>query len=342
MSRSSKALYRAFVAAVILSSGTISASALQSASNLQRLSTQDVEARSSVAPSVSSSFVLGPGDQLTLHVADVDEITDKPIRIDPDGGIDLPLIGRVQAAGLTLSQLKAELSTKLSKYVDAPQVSINLTDNQSRPVSVVGEVNAPGVHQLPGPRSLIEVISLAGGVKPDAGSKIVITRAAEWGPLPLEGARTDASGKFTTATLSLDDLMAAKTPANNIVIKPQDVISIPKGEIVYVVGDVRRAGGFPLASHETITILQALSLAEGLGPDPASQRSKILRQVPGGDGKPLEIAVDVRSIFAGKSPDVPMFAGDILFVPTSGVKSGSRRAVEAVLQVATGLAVYGR
>lgn len=321
----------------------VCAHAFQTADNIRDLLAQQdsVSTLKHSAP-VNQDFVLGPGDQLTLHVADVDEISDKPVRIDPDGGLDLPLVGRIQAAGLTIAQFKVALAAKLSTYVNAPQISINLTDNQSRPVSVIGEVNAPGVHQLPGPRTLIEVIALAGGVKPDAGSKVVITRQLKWGALPLPDERADVSGKFTTATISLDDLMDAKTPADNIEIKPEDVISIPKGDIVYVVGDVRRAGGFPLTSHETISILQALSLAEGLGPDPASQRAKILRPVPGDDHKPIEIAVDVKSIFAGKAPDVPMFAGDILFIPTSAAKSGSRRALEAVVQVATGLAVYGR
>ena len=338
---------RTFLACAALAATTFvpvaTACVLQTPSDLQQRSTHYAARNGddSTAP-VSSGFVLGPGDQLTLHVEDVEEISDKPVRIDPDGGLDLPLIGRVHAAGLTLQQFKAVLADKLSKYVNAPQISVNLTDNQSRPVSVIGEVNAPGVHQLPGPRTLIEVISLAGGVKPDAGSKVVITREIERGTLPLPNAQTDPSGKFTTATLSLDDLLTAKRPADNIAIEPEDVISIPKGDVVYVVGDVRRAGGFPLTSHETMTILQALSLAEGLGPDPATKNSKILRQVPGRNGKPLEIPVDVKSIFAGKESDVPMYAGDILFIPTSAAKSGARRTTEAIVQVATGLAVYGR
>jgi polysaccharide export outer membrane protein len=308
----------------------------------------DVEATKDIAtPTVpvqhgSANFVLGSGDQITVHVQDFDEIPDKAIKIDPDGGVDLPLIGRMQAAGLTIQQFKQALSVKVSKYVSDPQISVNLAEGQSSPVSVIGEVNAPGVHQLPGPRSLIEVISLAGGVKADAGSKVIVTRELQYGDLPLPAARRDISGRFSTASLSLDDLLSSKRPADNITVEPEDVISIPKGDVIYVVGDVRRAGGFPLSSHETITLLQALSLAEGLGPDAASQRSKILRPVPGNDGKPREIPVDVKGIFAGKSPDVPLYANDILFIPSSVAKSGTRRAAEAVLQVATGVAIYSR
>lgn len=289
---------------------------------------------------VESSFVLGAGDQITLHVVDMDEISDKPIRIDPEGGIDLPLVGRIHAAGLTISEFKEALAAKLSKYITDPRISVNLTEDQSRSVSVVGEVNAPGVHELYGPRNLIEVISLAGGIKPDAGSQVIVTREMKYGMLPLPGAREDVSGGYSTATLPLDDLLASKSPAENILIQPEDIVSIPKGDIVYVIGDVKRAGGFPLLSHNTMTLLQALALAEGLGPDAESQHAKILRPVGGEGGKPLEIPVDVKGIFAGKDPDVPVYANDILFIPSSATRSGVRRAAEAVLQVATGVAIY--
>jgi polysaccharide export outer membrane protein len=288
----------------------------------------------------STAFVLGPGDQISIHVADLDDISDKPIRIEPDGSLDLPLVGRVQAAGLSVGAFKVELAAKLAKYITNPQISVNLIDGQSSSVSVIGEVNAPGVHVLAGPRSLIEVISLAGGTKQDAGSTVVVTREMKYGMLPLVGAKEDQSGRYSTATLSLDDLMASKDPAENIIIQPEDIVSIPKGDIVYVIGDVKRAGGFPLNSHATMTLLQALALAEGLGPDAATQKAKILRPVAGEGKTPLEIPVNVKLIFAGKAPDVPVYANDILFIPNSAARSGARRAAEAVLQVATGVAVY--
>ena len=299
----------------------------------------DVVADTSVA-NVKRDYVLGAGDQIRIQVIDMEEISDKPIQIDPDGGIDLPLVGRVQAAGLTLQALKIQLSQKLSKYISDPRITLTLTENMSRPVSVIGEVNAPGVHQLRGPSTLIEVISQAGGVKPDAGSRIVITRQSQWGPLSLPGTRRDVSGNYTTATLSLEDLLSAKTPAENIMIQPNDVISVPKGDIVYVVGDVHRSGGFPLQSHGSISLLQAVSLAEGLGPNASASHARILRPVPGNEGKPQEIPVDVKQIFAGKSADVPLYANDILFIPNSAAKTGARRAAEAILQVAMGVAIY--
>lgn len=284
--------------------------------------------------------ILGPGDEIVLHVVDLDDISDKPIRIDPNGFIDLPLAGRIEAGGLTLEQLKATLSAKLVKYINQPRISINLTDNQSRPVSVIGSVNSPGVHQLQGPRRLIEVISLAGGVRADAGSNVIVTRQAAWGKLPLSDVTVDKTAGFSTATLKLDDLLGSKNPADNILIFPNDVISIPKADLVYVVGDVKKAGGFQLSSHSSMTVLQALSLSEGFGPSASPKSAKIMRPT-GPDVKTMdEIPVNLEKIFQGKSPDVALYANDILFIPNSVAKSSARRVAEALLQAGTTVAIY--
>ncbi len=293
-------------------------------------------------PAAPPEYTLGPGDQIVLHVVDMEEISDKPMRIDPSGFVDLTLVGRLQAAGLTTEQLKAELAKRLSRYISQPQITVNLLENQTRTVSVIGSVNSPGVHALQGPRHLIDALSEAGGVKADAGPRVVVTREMRWGALPLTGATTDSTGHFSTGSLALDDVLGAKNPADNILIEPGDVISVPKGEIVYVVGEVKRAGGFPLNTHESISLLQALSLAEGMGSEASGGKARILRPTPGNDGRPKEIPVDINKIYAGKSADVPLFANDILFVPNSAVKSTTRRAAEAALQVATGVIIYRR
>ena len=291
-------------------------------------------------PPVAPDYVLGAGDQVVLHVIDMEEISDKPIRIDPNGFADIPLAGRFHATGMSLEQFKAEVAARLSKYITNPQISAGLVDDQSRPVSVIGSVNAPGVHQIPGDKRLIEVLSLAGGVKGDAGSRVIVTREQKWGKLPLPDTVVDPVTGSSTASVSLDNLLSSKLPSENILILPKDIISIPKAEVVYVVGDVRKAGGFQLSSHPTISLLQALSLAEGFDRDAAPQKAKILRQSPGGDGKAIEIPVDITRIFSGKAPDVPLQGNDVLFVPNSSAKSGSRRAVDAIVQAATGLAIY--
>lgn len=289
-----------------------------------------------------SDYLMGPGDQLVLQVVDMEEISAKPFRIDPNGFVDLPLVGRMQAGGLSTEQFKSALAAKLSRYISDPQIAVNLADNQNRTVSVIGSVNSPGLRPLQGPRRLLDVLSEAGGARADAGSKVIVTRDARWGPLPLATAHPDASHRYTTASLSLPDLLAAKSPADNITIEPGDVVAIPKEEIVYVLGSVKRAGGFPLSSRESISVLKALTLAEGTDHDAAPNRARILRPRPGNDGKPEEIPVDLSRVLKNQDADVPLFADDILYIPNSSVKATSRRAAEAVLQVATGVIIYRR
>ncbi len=285
-------------------------------------------------------YVLGPGDQISLHVDDLDELSDRPISVDPSGFIDLPLAGQVQAAGLTLDQLRGELTTKLRPFITTPRIVINLAASGSQPVSVIGEVTSPGVHQLAGTKHLLEVLSLSGGVKSDAGPNVLVTRAAKWGSINAPRTRTDPATGETTATFSLDSLMTSQAPQNNIVIRPDDVISVPRADLVYVLGDVHKAGGFQLSTHETISLLQALTLAEGLAQDNAAKRARILRPVPGGDGTPRQIPVDVPKIFAGKAPDVQLFANDVLFIPHSGLKVTSRRAMDAAIGITSGILIY--
>jgi len=192
-----------------------------------------------------SEYVLGPGDQISIQVQDLQEISTQPIRIDPNGYIDVPLIGRTEVGGLTIDDCRSAMAKLVSKYVSNPQVTINLVQNESRSVSVIGSVNNPGVHSTQGPQRLIQAISMAGGVRNDAGSRVIITREARWGLLPLPTAVMDSRGTFSTATISLQDLLSAKFPDDNIFVDPGDVISIPKAEVVYVLGTVKRGWRIP-------------------------------------------------------------------------------------------------
>jgi len=269
-----------------------------------------------------------------------DEIPEKPVRIDPNGYVDIPLAGRFRANGLTLDQFKAELASRLAKYVNNPRISVNMTDDRSRSVSMIGEVVTPGVHQLQGPAHLIDVLSLAGGTRADAGPRVIVTREQKWGKIPLPDATVDPSTGSSVASVSLDDLQASKNPADNILIYPNDIVSIPKAEIVYVMGNVHKSGGFQLSSHPTISLLQAIALAEYMDNNAKPEKAMILRQPQGGDGTPKEIPVNISLILANKAPDIALQGNDILYVPNSAMKTVSRRAAEAIIQAAVGAAVF--
>jgi polysaccharide export outer membrane protein len=122
-------------------------------------------------------------------------------------------------------------------------------------------------------------------------------------------------------------------------LKPNDVISVPKAKMVYIVGSVRRPGGFALNEKETISVLQALSLAEGLNQTAAAGKAVILRSVAG-NAHGTEIRVDIQRILSHKSNDEPLQANDILFIPNSTAKTIALRSAEAMIQTGSGLAIY--
>lgn len=301
-------------------------------------------ARSNMLPSTTQSpdnYVLGPRDSLLIHIAHMDELGNNPYPIDLRGDLNLPRIGRIKAAGLTLDRLEAELVNRAKEYLQDPVVNIAIAEFRSQPVTVLGAVKDPGVHQVQGNKTLYEVISESGGLRDDAGNTIEITRRMEAGPLPLSNATTDPSGRFSVAQLNIRSVMAARDPLDNIAVKPNDVITVPKADLVYVIGCVRRPGGFPLQERANMSVLEALSLAEGLDHTAATGKSKILRTDDVTHAR-LEIPIDVKKILAGKESDVPLHANDILFIPTSTGKLAALRTVDTLIQTGTGVLIYGR
>lgn len=288
---------------------------------------------------VRSTYLLGPDDQLDVSVSEFSELTDKRVRVDGDGDIQVPLVGRVHVSGLTAQQTEQELSRLLSTYIRRPQVAVSVEEVRSQPVSILGAVNSPGVHQVQGHKTLVEMLALAGGIRPDAGYSVRITRELEWGCIPLPNARLDPSGRFSVAEVKLKEIMEAKNPEEDVPIFPHDIISVPKAEMVYVIGDVKRSGGFVLGEHQSISVLQALSLAEGLNGTADARHARILR-LKGNAGEREETAVDVKDILRGKKSDVALEGDDILFVPGSTGKKATLRGIEAAIQTGTGVLIW--
>ena len=297
-------------------------------------------AQSPVAP----AYVLGPDDQVVVQVLDLEEIKgDHPILVDMQGNIRLPIVGRLHVAGLTVEQIEAALRQRLSTVLKDPEVTVLIAGFRSHPVSVLGSVRTPGVVQIIGKKSLSEVLSMAGGANPDTGNSIVITRRKEVGSLPLPQAKLDDSQQFYIGQVNLKSLVEASNPGENIPIESGDVISVPKGEMVYVLGAVPKAGGYILNERETITVLQAISMAGGLDRFANQKNIAILRPKPGATDRE-EILVDVKAMLTGKGKDVPLLANDVLFVPLRGKKAATVRTLEAMIgmgtSIGTGVAVY--
>jgi polysaccharide export outer membrane protein len=293
-----------------------------------------------IPASAAEALVLGPNDKITVRCLNAEEFPVTPIRIDGDGQITLPLIGRWKIAGLTVGEAEHNIASALSRFIRNPDVSVNIVESNSQPVTVLGAVNKPGSYQIDGDKTLAEIVGIAGGLRADAGATLKISRRKSFGNLPLPSAIEDAGGGFYTAEIDADDVVQSRKPALNIAIRPFDVVSVPQAEIVYVVGQVRKPGGFAMQGRGGTTILQALSLAEGLDRTAAPQKARVIRR--GGPNGDDDLPVDVSKILAGKAKDLPLRANDVLFIPNNLSKSVGTKTLETVLQVATGVVIYGR
>jgi polysaccharide export outer membrane protein len=285
------------------------------------------------------AYILGPEDQITIRALDAEEIDDKPVQVETNGYINVPLIGSLKVAGLTVQQVQAAVAGRLKTYIRSPKVTVSVAEFRSQPVSVMGAVNNPGVHQLKGNKRLVEILSLAGGLRPDAGAVLKIARRKECGPIPLPAAAEDATGQFSVAEISIKDILEATHPEENIPILPHDVITVPRAEMIYVIGEVNKSGGFVLNERKSLSVLEALSLAGGIGRAAAPHRAKILRPVNGAAGR-TEVPVDLGKILEGRAQDVPLRVDDILFVPTNTPKNVALRAIETAVQTGSGVVIW--
>lgn len=289
-----------------------------------------------------ANYKLNTDDELTIRVSDMDEFSNLTTRVDAQGDVNLPLIGYVHVASMTTHEAETVLRSRLEKYSQNPEVFVSVEQFRSQPVSVLGSVRNAGVYEIEGRKTLFEVLSQAGGLAEDAGYRIAVTRRLESGRLPLPDAHDDPTGKFSVGSVNVKAILDGTRPQDNIDIMPQDVLSVPKAEMIYVVGAVTKGGAFTLGTDQTISALQALSAAEGLshglGEAPAPQNARILR-LTAGRAERTEVPINLKAIMEKRAPDVQLVAGDILFVPISKAHNATVRAIEAALQAAS-IAVY--
>jgi polysaccharide export outer membrane protein len=284
--------------------------------------------------------VIGVDDQIVVRVADNPDLSDKPQRVDPNGEIRLPMIGRVQAGGLTPQQLEAELTSRYKVFLNEPDVMVAVLESRSQPVSVVGAVATPGVRQVDGRKSLVEMLLMAGGAASDAGPTVTVTRRLERGRIPLLTAKDDSSGQFSTVDIELRPLLEGRSPAMDIQLQPNDVITVSKAEMIFVIGEVGKAGPLPLLRGNSMTILEAVSSAGGVLRTAAAGDARILRAAAPNQVR-AETPVDIPKILAGKANDIALNPGDILVVPDSTSKRATTRILEAAIQAGLTIGTYG-
>ena len=281
-------------------------------------------------PAIRPDYVLGPNDQVLIHVPQADEINDRPFRIAQDGFIDLPVIGRIKADGLNVQGLESEVTTKLREYFREPLVSITVTQFRSEPVFFVGAFRTPGIYPLGGRRTLVEMLTAVGGILPNASHRIKVTRRAEFNPIPLPNVTIDAARKVSTVEISLESLTQDINPAEDIVLQSYDVISVERAEPVYVTGEVTKVAAIELGERGSITITQALTEAGGFTNFAVRDKVRILRPVMGTNRRG-EIDVDMKRILSGKDVDFALLPNDVLYVVRSGPKAALASPMSATV-----------
>src|ERR1700730_2806170 len=341
-----------------------------------------------------SDYVIGSGDLISVQVFDVPEIS-RELRVSQTGTIGLPLVPvRLHVSGLTEMQAERKIQEVLEAngLVSHPEVTVTVKEKKNRPITIVGAVAHPMVYEADRQVRLIDVLAAAGGINPDAGDHVIITRperdsssdpsqdqssqapsigAEDTAVAPTQGATPAAPSPTSpasfdspansaagatprlaqpsdppqiastdnTITVRLNQILETGDMANNIIIVPGDVVTVPHAGIVYVLGAVSRPGGYTVSKERAqLTALKVLSLAGGLNRTAKSDRAVIVRK--DSTGQQREVEVDLKKVMKFEAEDLQLRPSDILYVPNSGSKAALVKTGEIALGVGTGVLIY--
>jgi polysaccharide export outer membrane protein len=268
-----------------------------------------------------SDYQVGPEDLLEITIFNVTEADGKMtprttlVRVSHEGFISLPLLGELSAKGLTISRLEKLLRERYDKYFYNPQVGVLVKEYRQR-VSVIGAVQKPGVIELTGPKTITDVLAMAGGVSDRAGSQVHIYRQV---PTGRESHVIDLSVLASNAALINADNVALIT----MPVQPGDVINVPPAGTFFVDGAVHKPGPYALGRRYSLT--QALATAGGLNTELSSSDVTIFRRK--GSAGMEAIPVDYDAVLAGSTVDPQIQPDDVIIVPMSGAKYLVRRFI---------------
>lgn len=311
------------------------------------------------AASQEGEYRIGAEDVLEISIFEAPDLN-RTVRVSRGGEITFPPLGVLKVGGLSSRQVELTLEGLLRRtYVKSPHVVVFIKEIQSHPVFCFGFVAKPGMFQVRGMKSLIEVLSLAGGVLQGAGDSVLVVRGAGLGTgadlraqtrssggaetgggaADSEGSGAAAQARFTEPQaqiirVSLRDLLESGNPAADVAIYAGDVITVPPPMLVYVVGEVSKPGGVPYKNDESLW--QIMALVGGPTPIAKKNKARIIR-VDTKTGERAEIPVDLNKILLAKSPGPALQPNDILYVPTSGGKRSVDRALAVALTTGPGL-----
>lgn len=287
-------------------------------------------------------YQIGVGDILDIHVNDEEEISGR-YQVDQSGKVKISLLSSpIEAAGTTTFDLASRISQELKtqKILRDPSTTVLILRAVTQNVSVLGAVVRPGVYPVEKPTTLLDVISLAGGLGPNAGNSLTVFHGSDVAGPTAATAATPAAPGAPLLTVNINDLLSAKDRSTNIMVRSGDVITINTAPVVFVVGSVGRPGAFAIQDRRSqMTVLQAVAMAEGPTPNASLGKAIIIRQSTSSSAR-QEIQIDLKKVMRGKDTDQVLEANDILFVPQSGLKASAHRLGDMGTQAAVGIASY--
>jgi polysaccharide export outer membrane protein len=204
-----------------------------------------------------------------------------------------------------------------------PHVTVGIAENATQSAALLGEVRTPGVYPTFGGRRLLDLIAMAGGLSPTAGKIVTIAH------------RDDPTRPLMVRLIpNAEDLGAQRNP----VIQPGDTVMVGRAGVIYILGDVKKPGGFLIDNGEHISLMQALTLAGGWNNEAALSKARLIRKEPLGH---KEMMLDLKHVLKGEQADIRVENGDILYIPASLGKTLAYRGLEAVITAAQTAVVYG-
>jgi polysaccharide export outer membrane protein len=262
---------------------------------------------------------IGPNDLLHLNVYGAPELS-RPIRVSPEGRIQVPMLKESFAVeGKFPSELESEIATALvqSQILVDPVVTVTMAEYVSRPISVIGAVKQPLTFQAVGNMTLLDALSRAGGLTTDAGTEILLTRGQ--GPL---------------LRIPVKQLIDLADPELNFPLRGGEEIRVPEASKIFVVGNVKKPGAFPVRDLADTTVLKLLALSEGLLPF-ATQEAYIYRRESSSAGR-NEIPIPLAKIMARKAPDVKLEPNDVLYIPDNKNRRVTMSAIDRLATFGAG------
>ena len=287
---------------------------------------------SAVLVSPDEDYRIGPNDVIDIKVEHAPELS-QTFRVTAAGTFLMPVVGRVSAAKKTTEELAQLIADSLrGEYLKDPRVSVSVKEFNSRSFFIQGSVRSPGVFQIEGRPTMLELLTLAGGLtEAHGGTAYIIRRIKE--PAETEpgtdvrptATANDANGdsdgeverpKYELRSANINGLLKGRFD-QDVLLEPGDIINIPVSDVFFVAGEVNAPGSFAL--KEGTTLRQAISLAQGTNYKAALGNGIIFRENE--NGKREEVRVNIGAVMSGKKEDIPIAANDIIMVPNSRSKS---------------------